>query len=110
MAPEMYGRIMVREGAGSRIFTSHLTVNVIRPQIWNKGKQLRTIGKQIGTKRQPLWNELFLITFSLLVIERKMKKKYMILLGALSLASSTFAETWIWYPGDLRNLVRQPNE
>ena len=29
-----------------------------------------------------------------------MKKKYMILLGALSLASSTFAQTWIWYPGD----------
>ena len=24
----------------------------------------------------------------------------MILLGALSLASSTFAQTWIWYPGD----------
>ena len=29
-----------------------------------------------------------------------MKKKYMILLSALSLASSTFAQTWIWYPGD----------
>lgn len=29
-----------------------------------------------------------------------MKKKCMILLGALSLASSTFAQTWIWYPGD----------
>lgn len=24
----------------------------------------------------------------------------MILLSALSLASSTFAQTWIWYPGD----------
>ena len=42
----------------------------------------------------------YFLRFSLLVIERKMKKKYMILLSALSLASSTFAQTWIWYPGD----------
>ena len=43
----------------------------------------------------------YFLRFSLLVIERKMKKKYMILcLCALSLASSTFAQTWIWYPGD----------
>ena len=38
----------------------------------------------------------YFLRFSLLVIERKMKKKYMILLSALSLASSTFAQTWIW--------------
>ncbi len=35
----------------------------------------------------------YFLRFSLLVIERKMKKKYMILLSALSLASSTFAQT-----------------
>ena len=29
-----------------------------------------------------------------------MKKKYMILLSALSLVSSTFAQTWCRYPGD----------
>ena len=29
-----------------------------------------------------------------------MKNRWIILLGALSLASSTFAQTWIWYPGD----------
>ncbi|HJD75851.1 MAG TPA: alpha-rhamnosidase [Bacteroides reticulotermitis] len=29
-----------------------------------------------------------------------MRNRWMILLGALSMASSAFAQTWIWYPGD----------